>query len=130
MFRRVKRYRQDDGGKDRCRERHQEQPSEIDDARVVERIADELRSEDIGHQRTQPQDHQIEQALGAGAHVARKEFVDENVDRRKKERVGDPVQQVDEDDELLVLGEEREHGEARRVAENPDDHRGTPTELL
>jgi len=58
------------------------------------------------------------------------EFIDEDVHRREEERVADPVQDVDENDDVLMLRQERKHREARRMAEDADDHRGAPAERL
>jgi len=129
-LRRVKKERQHDGRKECSGARYQKQTSEIHDARAVERFTHQPRSKNVGHQRTEPEDHQVEQSLSARTHVGGKELIDEDVDGREEERVADAVQHIHENDDGLLLRQEGKHREARRVAENPDDHRGAPAKVL
>ena len=94
------------------------------------KLRHQLRPDEVGHQRAEAENHQVEQPLRAGARVLREELVHEDVDRREEERVADAVEHVDQDDELLVLRQEGEHREPRRMAEDADDHRRAPAELL
>src|SRR5215207_7654188 len=103
------------GGEDCHREWHQEQAPEIHSGYRPEGFAHQLWSDDIRDQRTETEDHQVEEALGTGAYVLRKELVDEDIHGREEERVGDAVHDVDENHERLVFGEEGENRETRRV---------------
>ena len=74
------------------------------------------------------EDQEIEQPLGAGAHILRECRIDEDVHGCEEEGVADAVQQLDGDDRGDAVGEEGEGQEARGVAEDADDHRGFPAE--
>ena len=63
------------------------------------------------------EDEQVEQALSARAHILREGGVDEDIDRRKEERVADAMQQLHGDDGRHAVREEGEHQEARAMAQ-------------
>ena len=68
-----------------------------------EDFLDQVGADRIRHQRADAEDHDVEQALRAGAGVLREIRVHEDVDRREEERVADAVQHLDQDDESRVI---------------------------
>src|SRR6266542_1811055 len=83
--------RQDDRGKHRSAQGHEKQASEVHAGCGLERLSHQPWPYDVGHEGTQPENHEVEQALSARAYVLGKELVDEDVDGREKERVGDSI---------------------------------------
>ena len=72
-------------------------------------------TERIGRHHAQSQDHDVEQALRAGAGVLGKIFIHENIDRGEKERVTNAVQNEDQNDQRRPLREKGENGEAHHM---------------
>ena len=84
---------------------------------AVRRVSDHHRgAKRIGDDYTDAENHDVEQALRAGAGVLREIFIDENVNRREEERVTNAVQQKDKNDEASCLREKCEYAKARNVA--------------
>jgi len=93
--------------------RHKEQPPEIRHAVFGENRLQEVRTDRIGGERADAQNHHVEQPLGAGAGVLREMFIHEDIDRGEEKRVADAVQYLDEDDQFLLLRTERINPEPR-----------------
>jgi hypothetical protein len=94
----------------------------------VAQAADQGREQEAGHHIADPQDQQVEQALGAGADVLGEHRVDEDIDRGEEEGVADPVQQLHRHDHRDAVGEEGEDRETGGVAQHADDHGDLPSQ--
>src|SRR6185369_947923 len=77
--RRAEKQGQCYGRSQRCPQRNKEQTVEVSDTILSEHLLDEKRADGIGRERADPEDHDVEQTLGAGAGILRKIIVHENI---------------------------------------------------
>src|ERR1051325_9568985 len=88
FLRRTEKESQGNGGGDRGAAWNQEKALKIDCAvRTKKSLPDQLRTEDIRDPGAESQNHEIEQALSAGASILWKELIHENVNGREEEGV-------------------------------------------
>src|SRR5438477_9728145 len=89
----------------------------------------ELRPQNIPDERTQAQNQEVEQPLGARASVLWKEFIHKDIDGCKEECIANAVEENACDDRNLVR-KKCEDSKADGMAQNADGHRRAPSELL
>ena len=113
-FRRMKRNRQQHGRADRDPARQQKETSEINRVPMFEGMLDERRADAIRDERAESEDHDIEKALRAGAHVFREVGVHEDIDGREEEGVTNAVDEVHQHNERRMIRQECKDREPRQ----------------